>query len=180
MPLSVVNLINKYKLVRYHQRLRVTLPIKLSIVAGRDELRAESCLFGRWLVPKQHGIEPFDALARLRGGIDLWPSHGCRGQINDTRTVHKEQRLLRNGGRESLRAMRVGRGKVERAEKRGQILPLDLALDAAPLAEWGRTHVHGRPADRFVQLSGDEQQRIAERLQIHSLAVHSPDKHVLW
>ena len=63
------------------------------------------------------------------------------------RAVHQEQRLLRHGRREPLRAVRVGAGEVERAEHARQVLAVDEAVDRPPRSASGAGDVHRPAAD---------------------------------
>src|SRR6185436_11292717 len=77
-------------------------------------------------------IETPDFLFVRRGRGNFGTRGQFAGFVDDKRTVDHEERLLRNSGRETLRAGRIRAREIESAEHPWQILALDKTINGSP------------------------------------------------
>src|SRR5260370_30515217 len=94
--------------------------------------------------------------------------------------VHEKQRLLRNRGRKPLGARSVRAGEVEGAKESGEILALDESIDRSARAERLSGQIVGASARGEVELAGNRQQHVAQRLEIEAAPIHAPEPLVAW
>src|SRR5262245_32147768 len=98
------------------------------------------------------------------------------GLLNDKGAVDHKQRLLRNRGREPLRASRVRIRKIKGAEDARQVLAFYKTINGAASGEWLGRKVNRMSSDRQIDAAADSQQRIAHGFEIEAAPIHFPEK----
>ena len=107
---------------------------------------------------------------------------GSRGQrsgaLDHERTIHEEQRLLRNGGVEALRIVHVRVREIKHAKDPRQKLAVNESVNRA--SQGGRFL---EELDRFaacvhIQFAGHGEQRVAHGLEVQSFTIEMPEQAV--
>ena len=86
--------------------------------------------------------------------------------------VHEEQPLQRHAGREALLGREVRAREIEQLQVFVELVAADLAVDRAPVER--RRQRRRRPAHLRIERARDEQQRIANLLGGHPVAIRAP------
>ena len=92
--------------------------------------------------------------------------------------VHEEERLLRHDSRIALRIRLVGIGVVELRERVAQAAAVDVAIEAAAIAEGLIGDVSRLATDCGIHLAGQQNHRIADGLEIETAKVAAPEEAV--
>ena len=99
--------------------------------------------------------------------------------IADERAIEEKQSLLRHGRDESSSIGRVWAGIIKRAEQPGEVVSIDVAIHRSSGRKRWLDDRHGPAPHRLVERSGHEEQRVAHRFEVETLAVLLPEKSVL-
>src|SRR6266850_4565479 len=132
--------------------------------------------------PAEDGpVDRLDAFRRVRG-IPIATAIGLRFDslgkasclFRNECTVQKKQGLLRNGSAVAYGNVLVGAREIEAAQKNGHASALDVTIDCSARYGGHRGERKRRSARTEIELAGNCEERIAQRLDVQPLAVHSP------
>ena len=137
-----------------------------------DEFRGELQFGAIWLALQCKFVETLDFLFRAAGVFHFGPFQKMARLFDNERTVHHEERLLRDGSIETLRAGAVRRGEIERPEHAGQILAINETVDGAARLERLFENVLRVPANLQIDRARNREECVAHRFKFEATTIH--------